>query len=79
MANRLVRCFQKSDGSRGFEAAKVIEMKKRGYSIRARSNKSLINRPDIWEQLRSLTAVIEKKRLAKKRSPYIGPEIRTVF
>jgi hypothetical protein len=49
----------------------VIEMKTRGYSIRARGNKSLINRPDIWEQLRSLTAAIEKKMLAKKRSPYM--------
>jgi hypothetical protein len=49
----------------------VIERETRGYSIRARGNKSLNNRPDIWEQLRSLTAAIGKKRLAKKRSPYM--------
>jgi hypothetical protein len=40
----------------------MIEMKTRGYSIGARGIANLIDRPDIWEQLRSPTAAIEAKR-----------------
>ena len=47
-------------------------MKTREYSIRARGINDLNDRPDIWEQLRSLTVAIEKKMLAKRRSPYMG-------
>jgi hypothetical protein len=47
-------------------------MKTREYSIRARGINDLNNRPDIWEQLRSLTVAIEEKMLAKRRSPYMG-------
>jgi hypothetical protein len=47
-------------------------MKTRGYSIRARGDESLINRPDIWEQLRSpTTRPSTRKMLANRRSPYM--------
>ena len=48
-----------------FEAGSLIEMKTRGYSIRARGDQSLTNRPDIWEQLRSPTAAMEEKNARK--------------
>jgi hypothetical protein len=46
-------------------------MKACGYSIKARGSKDLINRPNIWEQLRSLAFKIVKKIFAKRRSPYM--------
>ena len=56
-----------------FEAGSLIEMKTRGYSIRARGDQGLTNRPDIWEHLRSPTAAIEEKNaLQTGGSPYMG-------
>jgi hypothetical protein len=55
-----------------FEAGRLIEMKTRGYSIRARGDQGLTNRPDIWEQLRSPTQPPStRKVLANRRSPYM--------
>jgi hypothetical protein len=71
MATGQAGVFRNPIHPRAFEAGSLIEMKTRGYSIRARGNENLNNRPDIWMQLHLLIAAIEKKKLAKKRSPYM--------
>jgi hypothetical protein len=71
MANGRTGVFTNPLSAWAFEADRMIEKKTRGYSIRAKGNQSLINRPNIWEQLRSLTDVIVKKKLANRRSPYM--------
>jgi hypothetical protein len=55
-----------------FEAGRLIEMKTRGNPSGPEVVKNLNIRPDIWMQLRLLIVVIEEKKLAKKRSPYMG-------
>jgi hypothetical protein len=47
-------------------------MKTRGNPSGPEVVKNLNIRPDIWMQLRLLIVVIEEKKLAKKRSPYMS-------